>query len=299
MNGLAVSRCRSREQCRCPARPPPLRAEMVRPSARMPAGPAFDRGLGGLERRGGVLASLGQLGQPVLDRLQVGQDQLGVDRFDVARRVDRASTWITSSSWNTRTTWQMASVSRMEARNWLPRPSPCNAPGRARRCRRRSPSPGQPARRRRGPPEAPAGGRARPRRPRWARWWRRGSWPPAPRWVEGVEQGGLADVGQADDADRQGHRRGRLAARSPAAAASAFGSASGRAPVCEITSAAHRAAEARALHRAHPECVCPKSMPAAKRSPAPVVSSTWLTGCRWHLLGALGREHGRPLGPAS
>ena len=40
----------------------------------------------------------------------------------------RASTWITSSSWNARTTWHMASVSRMAPRNWLPRPSPCDAP---------------------------------------------------------------------------------------------------------------------------------------------------------------------------
>ena len=39
-----------------------------------------------------------------------------------------ASTWITSSSWKARTTWQMASVSRIEAKNLLPNPSPCDAP---------------------------------------------------------------------------------------------------------------------------------------------------------------------------
>ena len=38
------------------------------------------------------------------------------------------STWLTSGSVNTRTTWQIASVSRMWARNWLPRPWPWEAP---------------------------------------------------------------------------------------------------------------------------------------------------------------------------
>ena len=37
-------------------------------------------------------------------------------------------TWITSSSAKTRTTWQIASASRMLARNLLPRPSPSLAP---------------------------------------------------------------------------------------------------------------------------------------------------------------------------
>ena len=40
----------------------------------------------------------------------------------------RPSTWITSSSSKARTTWQTASVSRMAARNWLPSPSPSEAP---------------------------------------------------------------------------------------------------------------------------------------------------------------------------
>ena len=40
----------------------------------------------------------------------------------------RPSTWITSGSSKTRTTWQIASHSRMAARNWLPRPSPSEAP---------------------------------------------------------------------------------------------------------------------------------------------------------------------------
>ena len=38
------------------------------------------------------------------------------------------STWLTSGSSNTRTTWQIASVSRMCARNLLPRPCPSDAP---------------------------------------------------------------------------------------------------------------------------------------------------------------------------
>ncbi len=40
----------------------------------------------------------------------------------------RPSTWMTSGSWNTRTTWQMASLSRMAARNLFPSPSPTEAP---------------------------------------------------------------------------------------------------------------------------------------------------------------------------
>lgn len=38
------------------------------------------------------------------------------------------STWVTSGSLKTRITWQIASVSRMLARNWLPRPCPSDAP---------------------------------------------------------------------------------------------------------------------------------------------------------------------------
>jgi len=38
------------------------------------------------------------------------------------------STWLTSGSVKTRTTWQIASVSRMCPRNWLPRPCPAEAP---------------------------------------------------------------------------------------------------------------------------------------------------------------------------
>ena len=38
------------------------------------------------------------------------------------------STWTTSPSSNARTTWQIASASRMLARNLLPRPSPSEAP---------------------------------------------------------------------------------------------------------------------------------------------------------------------------
>ena len=38
------------------------------------------------------------------------------------------STWTTSPSSNARTTWQIASASRMFARNLLPSPSPSDAP---------------------------------------------------------------------------------------------------------------------------------------------------------------------------
>ena len=40
----------------------------------------------------------------------------------------RPSTWVTSSSSKQRSTWTMASVSRILARNWLPSPSPFEAP---------------------------------------------------------------------------------------------------------------------------------------------------------------------------
>ncbi len=40
----------------------------------------------------------------------------------------RPSTWVTSSSLKQRATKAMASQSRMLARNWLPRPSPLEAP---------------------------------------------------------------------------------------------------------------------------------------------------------------------------
>ncbi len=38
------------------------------------------------------------------------------------------STWVTSSSSKQRSTWMTASTSRMLARNWLPSPSPREAP---------------------------------------------------------------------------------------------------------------------------------------------------------------------------
>ena len=40
----------------------------------------------------------------------------------------RSSTWMTSGSSKTRTTWQIASDSRMLARNLLPSPAPSDAP---------------------------------------------------------------------------------------------------------------------------------------------------------------------------
>jgi len=38
------------------------------------------------------------------------------------------ATWMTSGSMKQRSTWAMASTSRMLARNWLPSPSPLEAP---------------------------------------------------------------------------------------------------------------------------------------------------------------------------
>ena len=117
--------------------------------------------------------------QRLLDRLQVGEDQLGVDRLDVVRAGETLpSTCTTSGSLNARITWQIASASRMLARNLLPSPAPSLAPlhdagdvderhgrrddlGRVEDLR--------PGRR--------AAGRGRRRRRCSARSWRTGSWP--------------------------------------------------------------------------------------------------------------------------
>jgi hypothetical protein len=66
--------------------------------------------------------------QPLLDRFHVGEHQLGLDRLGIGHRVDRPSTWVTSPSSKQRSTWAMASTSRILARNWLPSPSPFDAP---------------------------------------------------------------------------------------------------------------------------------------------------------------------------
>ncbi len=91
------------------------------------------------------------------------------------------STWTTFSSLKARMTWQIASDSRMFARNLLPRPSPSERRGRCPRCRRSRRWPGGPSGSRRSRPAWRGGGRGRRRRRRWARWWRTGSWPPARR----------------------------------------------------------------------------------------------------------------------
>ena len=67
--------------------------------------------------------------QAALDGLEVGQRQLGVDHLDVGA-ADRScpATCTMSSLTKQRTTCAMASVSRMCARNLLPRPSPFEAP---------------------------------------------------------------------------------------------------------------------------------------------------------------------------
>ena len=64
----------------------------------------------------------------LLDRRQVGERELGVDRLDVRDGSTLPATCTTLSSSKQRTTCAIASVSRMLARNWLPRPSPFDAP---------------------------------------------------------------------------------------------------------------------------------------------------------------------------
>ena len=98
------------------------RRALLRPPAAASAVASFSGSLANL-------VSLCQPGQRLLQRLQVGQDQLG-DRSSRCRRSGRPSpsTWLTSGSLKTRTTWQIASVSRMWPRNWLPRPCPSARP---------------------------------------------------------------------------------------------------------------------------------------------------------------------------
>ena len=67
--------------------------------------------------------------QAALDGLEVGEREFGVDHVDVGDRIDACPATCTMSSLTKqRTTCAMASVSRMCARNLLPRPSPFDAP---------------------------------------------------------------------------------------------------------------------------------------------------------------------------
>ena len=125
MNGLAVSRCRSRSSAASTS-PAAAALDTVRPSPRI--------------RSAAATASTVDFSAaaPLASRTSRGSRCSTVWRsarissvFTVSMSPagsTRASTWTTSSSWNARTTWQMASVSRMAARNWLPRPSPFDAP---------------------------------------------------------------------------------------------------------------------------------------------------------------------------
>ena len=65
--------------------------------------------------------------EPSLRLLEVGQHQFGLDDLDVALGSTVASTCTTLESSKQRTTCRIASVSRMFARNLLPRPSPLRA----------------------------------------------------------------------------------------------------------------------------------------------------------------------------
>ena len=121
------------------------------------------------------------------------------------------ATWMTSSSAKSRTTWQIASASRMLARNWLPRPSPSLAPFTMPAMSTNDTVAGTVC----ALPEiagedveARVGERddADVRLDRGERVVRREHVGLGQR----VEEGGLADVGQADDPDRECHRRANL-----------------------------------------------------------------------------------------
>jgi hypothetical protein len=74
--------------------------------------------------------------QRLFDGRHVGQRQFGIDDLDVADRIDAAGDVDHVVVGEAAHDVQMASVSRMLARNWLPRPSPFDARRPGRRCRR-------------------------------------------------------------------------------------------------------------------------------------------------------------------
>ena len=76
-----------------------------------------------------ALGGLGRLLDAAVDHLQIGHDELQIDRADVAQRVDRlVLAGVMFSSSKQRTTWTMAAVRRIFSRNLLPRPAPLLAP---------------------------------------------------------------------------------------------------------------------------------------------------------------------------
>ena len=124
---------------RCP-RPAAPAYSVVPPSSSSRA--AFGRG----DRGGPVLAELGLLLQPrqrLLERLQVGQDQLGVDRLDVVGRARPCRRRAPRSGRRRR-----ARPGRSPRRRgcWpgtrCPGPGPSTRRGPGRRCRRTTPAPG-------------------------------------------------------------------------------------------------------------------------------------------------------------
>ncbi len=131
---------------------------------------------------GSPLRLPGQPGQPLLDRLEVGQDQLGVHRLDVAGRVDAGvdvdDVVVVEGAHHLADGVGLPDGSQELVPQPLPLRGPAHQAGdvhegdRGRHDRGAVVERGQPLR---------AGGRARPPRRRWARWWRTGSWPPAPR----------------------------------------------------------------------------------------------------------------------
>ena len=120
-NGLAVSSCSSRS------------AGMSIPAAAAPAHSVVPwsrscwarAAASAVWARAGSLANLVSLASRGSARSRVCRSARisSVTTVSMSRSGDTSpSTWVTSGSANTRTTWQIASVSRMWARNWLPRP---------------------------------------------------------------------------------------------------------------------------------------------------------------------------------
>src|SRR5487761_2529993 len=123
MNGLSVSRCRS---ARAAWSRPLVTLEMTSPSLR--AVRALTTSASLAAAAASRLASRSRR-ETALSTVWRSARMSSVSM--VATSPDgsiRPSTWITSSSSKTRTTSQIASASRMAARNWLPSPSPSEAP---------------------------------------------------------------------------------------------------------------------------------------------------------------------------
>ena len=204
-NGLAVSRCSSRS---AGSEMPALAAPANRV---LPESSTADGRLG--RRRGlellrvlGELRLLRQPGHRLLQRLQVGQDELGDDRLDVAlrpvRALDPGHVGVAEDPDDLADRVGLADVAEELVAHPLPLRGPLDQPGDVGEAHRGRHHPRRVVElRQRGEPRIGDADDADVRLDGGERVVRG----QRPRLGQRVEQGGLADVGQTDDSDRQAH----------------------------------------------------------------------------------------------